>query len=1094
MAMKLYQPLLHVGLGGTGCRVGAELERRMREELCGPDGTEFQQLRPGADLLPYQLPACTQFVYADVNRSELDGLPELVVPGRQHLPAVERTAHYVRDLVPEVHTYPEAARSLRLSAGSTVESWLPPADKEPRVAPLDRGAGQFPTVGRAALFETFRGGVGPAVAPLRAAISRIATSAGDLAALGGSLPRSCDVFVSFSVAGGTGAGIFYDYLHLISHAFEGSGLRIKIYPLILMPSAFDEGFGGGRNARLNAGRALLDMFRLVDDQNSRQAELELVGDRRRTPTGPDDTSVVYPVEGLIRIPPSTVQTAFLFSRPTGTDREDLHRSVSSLILALAGTDIDHRPDSGGAHQENHQSFADSFINNQADRESIAETGIGNRGVSTSLVASLTVPVDELSDIIGSRLLRSAVEDMQASPHPDPARTEALVQGFFSAANLHPLLSRPGMEFAEPPPATGAREIGHALYDRLAAMKQSLEALRHKLSYEVPELAQNFDHRAGVRDLLTRADPFHALRIINGDPQSSDPLGRTGVLNLLQQRRNVPEPPEGTTGPPPLPELRDRLGVVMRLKYTDPPVAAARADQDRWYDWRTRVVWAEAWSAVTPRWSRSGTQLRRELNSLTQRLEEHARTDHTRFERLSQQLYRPRTGISYLLPPSGRDLEPFFVRVRDHLIHHLHETGRLHVSPTDAELVQAVIGPLSWRTAFDISLDRGPGEALGYLRETLKSQIKRFLRDTDAQRTPLLPRLADLLTNAAGQGGEGLADADLARFRSQIAGLLPVGYTPQGNGPLKLLITYHSAAPDPKVENYLRESLNLPQGAGQTYEFRAVSTESVSVVLFRSSMSITEVPEVRDVLRLWDSALDRPQAQDYLPWRQRLGHDFAYLATTEEHRVHILHRLLNALWNGRATASMDDTSPTRISFTFGGGVTMPLELVGLRGTSSWGSLIQAYERWAFNAEDGIANQFSAQLMAELPHRIESTPEPPDPLFTTLYELARGGREAEELERLAANLSGPSRTRALQLRDFWTRTLPAALRLEFRGVSAPAYNDLQTLFTEHSRWKRQQDERPPQDTRTLERNPWGPAPGTPPYYDLPYERGEGEGGRL
>jgi hypothetical protein len=33
MAMKLYQPLLHVGLGGTGCRVGAELERQLVDRL-----------------------------------------------------------------------------------------------------------------------------------------------------------------------------------------------------------------------------------------------------------------------------------------------------------------------------------------------------------------------------------------------------------------------------------------------------------------------------------------------------------------------------------------------------------------------------------------------------------------------------------------------------------------------------------------------------------------------------------------------------------------------------------------------------------------------------------------------------------------------------------------------------------------------------------------------------------------------------------------------------------------------------------------------------------------------------------------------------
>jgi hypothetical protein len=35
----------------------------------------------------------------------------------------------------------------------------------------------------------------------------------------------------------------------------------------------------------------------------------------------------------------------------------------------------------------------------------------------------------------------------------------------------------------------------------------------------------------------------------------------------------------------------------------------------------------------------------------------------------------------------------------------------------------------------------------------------------------------------------------------------------------------------------------------------------------------------------------------LRWRQRTGYDFGYLASREEHRVEILHRILCALWNG-----------------------------------------------------------------------------------------------------------------------------------------------------------------------------------------------------
>jgi hypothetical protein len=140
--MKLYQPVMFVGLGGTGCDIGAELERRMREEICGPDGNDFRRRRGRESMLPYQLPSCVQFVYADMNQAELDRLPRRVVPGPEHIPAAALSARYANGLVPDVASYPELARNLRLEANRVVAGWLPPATQdEPRVNPLHRGAG-----------------------------------------------------------------------------------------------------------------------------------------------------------------------------------------------------------------------------------------------------------------------------------------------------------------------------------------------------------------------------------------------------------------------------------------------------------------------------------------------------------------------------------------------------------------------------------------------------------------------------------------------------------------------------------------------------------------------------------------------------------------------------------------------------------------------------------------------------------------------------------------------------------------------------------------------------------------------------------------
>ena len=56
-----------------------------------------------------------------------------------------------------------------MQAKPETESWLPPPQGEPRVNPLHRGSGQFPTVGRAALFGTFLDGVAPVLRDIQAA-------------------------------------------------------------------------------------------------------------------------------------------------------------------------------------------------------------------------------------------------------------------------------------------------------------------------------------------------------------------------------------------------------------------------------------------------------------------------------------------------------------------------------------------------------------------------------------------------------------------------------------------------------------------------------------------------------------------------------------------------------------------------------------------------------------------------------------------------------------------------------------------------------------------------------------------------------------
>ncbi|MGH3156150.1 MAG: hypothetical protein ACRDNF_06195, partial [Streptosporangiaceae bacterium] len=324
---------------------------------------------------------------------------------------------------------------------------------------------------------------------------------------------------------------------------------------------------------------------------------------------------------------------------------------------------------------------------------------------------------------------------------------------------------------------------------------------------------------------------------------------------------------------------------------------------------------------------------------------------------------------------------------------------------------------------------------------VKTAVKTFLREPPLGERPMLPRLADLLAEAAGRETySGVTPDYLDEFKGKLAGLLPPNFTPQGSGPLKVLVSYPAGARELIIEGYLKQSINLPAGV---HDFQNAYTESVSVVLFRTGMGITEISEVRDVLRLWAGAVALPQQTDMLHWRQRTGYDFGYLATREEHRVEILHRMLCALWNGKGAVQGTEASPDELSIEFGDGVTMllPLTLLTPLGqVSSWGSLLRAYELWALD-DDDLHRLFYAQLMRELPERLEGWPTLPHHLYVTIRDTAAA--QIELLDEIMKKQGVGQRARAAQLRAFWAETLPAALDLPFTGLESPVAINLREL---------------------------------------------------
>ncbi|MFF8934674.1 tubulin-like doman-containing protein [Streptomyces paradoxus] len=1097
--MKIFQPMLFVGLGGTGGLVGTELERRLRAELCGPDGTALNSL---GIPLRYQLPECLQFVYADFSESELARLPHLSADASLRA-AYSRTARATHDLLPDHDSSPEVTRELRAVMRDEVSGWLPPRSGEPKVTPLRNGAGQLPTVGRAALFGTLRNGLDSVMGPLMQAIDAISRSGGELSQLGGGPMSGCDVFVAHSVAGGTGAGIFLDYLHLIGEAFRAKNFTgARIYPLVVMPSAFPASAGGGREAELNAARAVVDLFRLVDEQNVPTAESDL-GD-----TDLDSAMhIQYPGVHPIKLRTGMVPTAFLFSRTAGIRPDDLRRSIVSLVMSLVGTELGDGTGPRPRADDDYQTFAASFINRGLHRAARAASGIGHRGVSTSLVASMTAPLDELAELVSSRMLAMSVRRL-TEPGVRPSHEYVgTVRKMFADSGLEELWSREALTVPEPDPLPrGGVAIAQALRDRVSDMQALLEDLRRKVERRAPALAEQFAPRVALERVLRTTDLFQAERIIKGVPGDPDPVTAIGFLGMLENRSRQPARPAGVeTQPPAVPRIRGRIGGLSKARWGDAEVVAAVEAQDRWYQWRCRAVWHEAWRRQEQRWRPAAAALNSEVTLLVEAFRKHVEEEPRAFEEHVQELYDDRTGVSYLLPPQN-NLRDFYDDLRERLV------KRVNLGDNDDEsaLLLRLVDGDRWQAAHAAGR-RNPAAAVATVKAAVEQRIKSLFAESgmQADERPLLPSMAMLLSAAAGVGdaAEEIGKSALEQFRFKIAGLLPHGFVPEGGGPLKILIVYPRLQNKDAVEEYLRKSLLLPRDGKRSIEFRGVETDSITVVLFRSEMSLTEVPEARNVLRRWALARDVEQSEDVLSWRQRLGYRDDWLASTEEDRQHILHRLLCAMWNGQVTVVEGDVdSPRRVRVRLyeedGPDVPgMTLRLDDYQGEiSGWAGLLRSYERWALLDEGRIVEDYCSVLMRVQPSGLALSGSRPDPLYVRFVNnIAR--RQLELLEKLEHHSGQWSPEWVRPLRTFWAETLPGALDVTFTEKRAlqPTLRSLEAAMRNEQLVPPGFDSAVPPAPPRAARNPkgdWGTVPlrrdSRDQAGDAPPPAGAGDGG--
>jgi hypothetical protein len=1010
--MQIDHPILVIGLGGTGGKFGAELERRLRQEICGSDGMKWME-DTGFDRLPHQLPSCLQFIYVDIDQSDLTRLTE---PPDEFKEAYGRTRQTVSDLLPALNSYALVSQYLYTRAEDQVRHFLPPALEEPRVAPLSRGAGQLPTVARACLFAKIRqAGMDRVQAPLSEAVTRLRDCAVDLDSLGGVNARSCDVFIAFSVAGGTGNGMFYDYIHLVADAFSRTPtMSIQVYPLVVLPSAFPEGSGGGRNARLNAGRGLLDLARLVDDQNMRGADHTY---RPTVTQRPDEHGVTYREEHgarFIQMVPSTLQTAYLFSNDGGLTEAQLHSSIASFVMSMAGVRTE-----AGARDAHTAGLQSTEINQQVNRQVLSLSGIGGRGMSSAYVTSLTVPRAGIVELFTTLLLAKAIDDCPRRPQGED--NAPLYKAYLEATGLTRLVTRPPL---------AQQHAGFLPSASQRGQRATAELEHHKtlVREAVAMMAEAFVPRDGLeavgqdRSLVNRhVDPFRAERAIFGG------AGASASMSAVTFLRRTPSPPTPLTGK----EKREQLA--------------------KWREFATQEAWTAAWQDLSAVWEPKLKELATALRQLAEELDQFVRTSNARATQDLAEILDDNGTAHRFAHDLPREPEAFYLTFASRLIQSLDlppGTG------PEGLLTTLLGGQGPWASlTLDVADGTGARRAVRKLRNEVTARIVEQATSDPA----LLPHLADLIAPSA--QGKGLPGAEAVH--NALRGLVPTGALLTAAGPARAIITYpvrvadragdgtadradpggSRAARAPELEAYLRQTIDI--GASEvTYDFRATSAETLTVVLTRTALGIMDIPEARRVMALWAEALRRGSAKDHLRWRQRLGYDFTWLLTTEEQRVSILQRLLIAMRNGQVDVlTGTDERPVEIvirasAMPGSSAARLELPLQSWSGTSPWADLLHAYEESVFAGDELNRQELYAAIMEVQPLRDRTgNPAGSSDLYKAFLRVQQD--EITALGGLLASgtLQADHQLQVESLLYFWSRTVPAALTKRIEG-----FNDL------------------------------------------------------
>ena len=936
------QRILYVGIGGSGLDLGIKLDEALRREICGLDGRALVKSGSFPGLRPNQLPSFIQSLYIDFAAESLSHVTKNIRGGN----TVAAT-----NLIPTIDNYSALATDLRLHGGDDFP-WIPPANGEPNVRPLNGGAGQYPTVGRAAFFgsiksQGYRRAIGD---DITRSINALAESLGDLSTYtGGNSVSGVAVYVGFSMSGGTGCGVFLDVIQLLMSAFHNqmSSVGVTILPIVLLPSTFDRLLApdNERRAKLNAARALLDLTETIEQlyspNSKRRGEFRI-----KYPDSSVGSSGTVGIEFLGKAP--LIPVATLVEKPKIMNRDDVSRSVAASIVAQSSTVQQVKSSEGatGGQVENKNSFIEHLINSISDISSPHKFGLGTHPLMPMVSASLTLPSRRIADIVAKQIIAEGLADIEKEQKLQGS-VESNWKDVLGHLRLDDL-TRPETFDSE----TNLRFAPRTQPKTANELEEQLNKLRGQISAAMPIIESSIKQRVAQRSVFQLTDGLRKYLIAEGLKSGVDlPSAITTVGRALQEletKRSVKA--ESTTQK----KSKQVKKFSLLPKKLDPAVIKGAFDDARKsFEADVESKWWMTWSSQSASWSNSVDSGRTSLLELKSLIDDLRESFEKQIIADQADLGVDRVGVVNFVPTNGRSISDALKQLTLDTATQIRRSRQIE-DLSAAALLRTLAcqeNYNAWSELVDRYSKKSPlTQIQDAIIEPVREAVEEAMTGTDAV-AGTLPRLGQLLVSVASNASspEGIA------LDNALGKLVPDGLIPSGrfrNG--RVLISYPGTV-NKDVENLIKRTLSLGGdyktllSKNATEEFTATGDSDVLTVNVNLiGQGLLDNRETRDILLRWKDAVTAP-IDDKLKWRQRRNYKNLDQISTNQTREHVLAAMLRALFGGvLEVIKGSERSPEVLLLKSPGGQVDDLARVEIAvpqmpGFSSWPNLVLAFEK-------------------------------------------------------------------------------------------------------------------------------------------------------